>query len=270
MFYFLVFVLGAIIGSFLNVVIWRLHSGDNFLLARSHCPHCREKLKFWDLIPLVSFLALRGNCRYCRKKISWQYPLVELATALLFVLALMAESWQQSGLISTSSGGFFNLHLFSWLLIIRDWIFISFLIIIFVYDFRWSLILDRLTIPAIIIALALNLFLGLPWLSVIIGALVGLGFFALQYLISRGRWIGDGDLRLGALMGLMLGWEKLLVALFFAYILGAIIGIVLLLSGQKKMDSAIPFGTFLTSGTVIALLWGSQLIFWYLNLAQII
>jgi len=253
--YLLIFIFGASIGSFLNVIVCRLHSGEKIIWPRSHCPACRQVLNFFDLFPLISFLFLKARCRYCRKKISWQYPLVELGVGLLFVAAWLVEAsggGQTPGLI--------------WFLVSRDWLFISFLTIIFVYDWNWSLILDIITIPAMVVVLLVNLLLGVSWLSLLIGALVGFGFFGLQYLISHGKWIGEGDLRLGALLGLMLGWQNIIVALFFAYIIGAVVAVILLLTKLKKKDSLVPFGTFLSIGGIIALFWGERIINWYLQL----
>lgn len=259
MFYIFIFVIGIIVGSFLNVVILRLKNGGKIINARSHCPHCHHQLSAKDMVPILSFFFQHGKCQYCHKKISWQYPLVELATGLLFVLATY-------NIFGGVSPGLILYHYVTAVHWIRDIIFICFLIVIFVYDFRWYLILDKVTIPAMIIAIILNLLLGLSWFNLLIGAIVGFGFFGVQFLISRGKWIGGGDLRLGALMGLMLGWANLIVALFFSYIIGAIFSVGLIVLGRKKLKSQIPFGTFLAIGTIIALFWGEAIIRWYLNL----
>lgn len=259
MFYLLIFIFGTIVGSFLNVVILRLHNGGSIVKSRSKCPHCQHLLGPKDLVPLASFISQRGKCRYCQKKISWQYPLVEAATGLLFVLA----TYNMIGSLSFVNL-FYNSAVFSvWL---RNLIFISFLLVIFVYDLRWYLILDVITWPAMAVALVFNLLIGFSPLNLLIGALVGFGFFALQFFISRGKWIGGGDLRLGALMGMMLGWKSLLVALLVSYMVGALVSICLLASGKKGLKSAIPFGTFLAIGTLVALLWGEEIVNWYFNL----
>ena len=256
--YLFIFILGACIGSFLNVVIFRLHTGEKIVNSRSHCAHCQKILGVWELIPLLSFMAQGGKCRHCRKKLSWQYPLVELSTGLLWLLAAyhLAGSYPQLLLV--------DWRLFTFWL--RDAFFIAVLVVIFVYDLRWLLILDRVIIVGVIGAILFNLFLGISLWSLIIGALVGLGFFALQFFISKGRWIGGGDLRLGFLMGLMVGWPNIVVALFLSYIIGAVFSIILLISKKKNFNSAIPFGTFLSLGTIITLMWGEKLISWYLGL----
>jgi prepilin signal peptidase PulO-like enzyme (type II secretory pathway) len=255
---FLVFslVLGAIIGSFLNVVILRLHEGRSFARGRSACPDCHHVLSWQELIPIASFVFQGGRCRHCGKKISWQYPSVELATAILFGLAI----WLHPQLAVSPD----DWRL--WLSLLRDWIFISYLVIIFVYDLRWYLILDKVTVPAIVTALALNLILGISWQGMLLAGVVGFVFFALQFVISKGKWIGGGDLRVGLLMGLMLSWPNILVGLLVAYVSGSVIGIGLVLKNKKEFGSKIPFGTFLAFGTIVALFWGQGIVSWYLRL----
>ncbi|MFH0819995.1 MAG: prepilin peptidase [bacterium] len=241
-----IFLFGLIIGSFLNCLIWRTYQGKSFIKGRSICPKCRHQLAWQDNIPILSFIMLSGKCRWCGKPISWQYPLVELATAILFVLAYFVE-------LRVAGCGLRVLA------IARDWFFIAVLIIIFVQDLRWQVILDRITLPAMAAALLFNLILGFSLGNLLISAIIGGSFFAIQYLVSRGRWIGGGDIRMGALMGLMLGWSVLL-AIMFGYWLGAIAGIYLILSGQKKFSSKIPLGTFLAIGTIAALFWGEAIL----------
>ncbi|MFA5124513.1 MAG: prepilin peptidase [Patescibacteria group bacterium] len=241
-----IFIIGLVIGSFLNVVVWRLHSGEPIVFGRSKCPHCQAGLQPKDLVPLLSFILLRGRCRYCRQPISWQYPIVELAGGLLFVLAYILHP--------------------QLLVFLRDIILVSILIIVFVYDLRWQLIPDQVTIPAIILLFIFSLLLGSNLWLLIFAVLVGFGFFGLQYLVSSGRWIGGGDLRLGALMGAVLGWPLLIVALLVAYIVGAIVSVVLLISGKAKAKTPVAFGTFLALGTLVALFWGERIINWYLGL----
>lgn len=259
MFYLLIFIFGLIIGSFLNVVILRLRSGESIAKSRSKCPHCGHQLTARDLWPLLSFISSWGRCRYCNKKISWQYPAVELFTGLLFVLA----TYNIIGNLGFDFLFYNYLVLLSWL---RDLMFICFLIIIFVYDLRWYLILDRVTIPAMIVAIIFNLYLGYSWQLLLTGLIIGLGFFAIQYFISKGKWIGGGDLRLGALMGLMLGGFQVVVALFLSYIIGSIVSIGLLYTNKKGLKSQVPFGTFLAIGTVLSMLWGQEILSWYINL----
>ena len=245
--FILVIILGLVVGSFLNAVIYRLKVGVSFLKGRSYCPFCEHDLTFWDLIPLFSFVFLKGKCRYCQKPISWQYPLVELATALAFLLLI----WH-FGL-----GYEFFVYL----------IYTCFLLVIFTYDLRYYLIPDKVSLPAMVVAFLLSFFvLKISLISLLGGALIGGGFFLVQFVVSKGKWIGGGDIRLGILMGVMLGYQQLLVALFIAYLLGSFIGLGLIIFGKKKLRSQVPFGTFLSLATFIAFLFGDLLIIFYKDL----
>lgn len=243
-----IFLFGLIFGSFLNAVIYRLHTHTSWVKGRSICPKCKHGLAWFDLIPLVSFIVLRGQCRYCRKSISWQYPLVEVATGIAFVLIYLAAPAEHKILASGL-----------WML------YSLFLVIIFAYDWKYYLILDAVIYPAVIISFIGNLFLGVSWGDMLIAAVIGAGFFWLQYVVSRGQWIGAGDIRLGGLMGVMLGWPGIVTALFIAYITGSIVGITLILSKRKQWGQQIPFGTFLSVATLVVLLYGQPLWQWYLG-----
>ncbi|MBI2415650.1 MAG: prepilin peptidase [Candidatus Kerfeldbacteria bacterium] len=236
--------LGLGIGSFLNVVIIRLHSNEP-LTGRSHCVYCQKQLRWFELLPVVSFVALGGRCRYCQQAISWQYPLVELITAAVFATITV---W-----FSTDP-----LRLGVYL------VYSAILIVLFVYDARYYLIPDIITLPAIIFSIIISLLLGNHWLNIMLALAVGSGVFLLQYVASGGRWIGGGDIRLGALMGAMLGWPNIVVALFLAYCGGAIVAVTLMILGKKKMTDRLPFGTFLSASTIITLCLGNQLVYWYL------
>lgn len=243
--------LGLILGSFLNCLVWRLHKNES-IFGRSYCPRCRKKIVWYDNIPLLSFISLKGRCRRCRKKISWQYPLVELSTGLLFVLSFF---------IFFQSGGANPLFL------IRDLIIILGLSLVFVYDLRYQLVPMLMVWPLIALVLVLNIFLGFPFLNILIASLVGSSFFLLQYVLTRGKAIGEGDIWLGVLMGaILVRLDMLVLALMLSYFLGAIIGVFLLISGQKKYKSKIALGPFLAFGTLISLYFGDILINWYLNL----
>ena len=250
------FIFGLIIGSFLNVVILRLYREES-ITGRSRCPNCKKAIYWYDNIPIVSYLILRGKCRNCGKPISIQYPLVELATGILFVVGYF---FTLQGHLSQVTPA----HLFYFALS-RQFIFISLLIVIFVYDLRFYLIADIITIPGIIIALALNILLGISWSNLILAGIIGGGFFLLQYVISKGRWIGGGDIRLGILMGAMLGFPHILVALMLSYVFGGGLALPLLIFGKKHFGDKLPFGTFLTLGTLITIFWGESIIKWYVN-----
>lgn len=151
--------------------------------------------------------------------------------------------------------------------VIRDWFLISVMIIIFIYDLRWYLILDIVTLPACIIFLFINIFLGLGWINILYAGLIGVVFFAAQFLVSRGKWIGGGDIRLGLLMGLALGRVDLtILAIMIAYFIGSIVGVGLILGGKKKWGSKLPLGVFLSVATIVTLFWGQEIIAWYFNM----
>ena len=142
----------------------------------------------------------------------------------------------------------------------------AFLIIVFIYDLKYYLILDVVVIPAAILAFIFNMLLGVNPLSMLLAAVVGGGFFLIQYVVSKGKWIGGGDIRLGFLMGIILGWPQILTALFIAYVLGSLISVGLLLFSKKHMSDKVPFGTFLAIATFLTMLYGQQLVHWYMNL----
>ena len=247
----LTFLWGLIIGSFLNCLIWRLHTGEG-VRGRSYCPKCKKKIAWYDNIPVLSFLILRGKCRLCGKHISLQYPSVELATAFLFTLALYY------GLVAGE---------ISYLMLLKSWFLIAVLIVVFVYDLRFYLILDKVMFPSIALLLVINILLGFGWLDLLISAIIGLGFFLIQFLISRGAWIGGGDIRLGLFMGVALAsWKLLVLAIFVSYLLGSVVGLSLVATGNKKWGSKIPLGVFLAVGMIFALFWGEPIINWYFSL----
>ncbi|MEI6529483.1 MAG: prepilin peptidase [Candidatus Falkowbacteria bacterium] len=244
------FLLGLIIGSFLNCLIWRLYKNET-IGGRSYCPKCRKQIAWYDNIPLLSFIILDGKCRYCEKSISWQYPLVELITASLFLLAFLNDSqWPQFSL-----------------LLARDWLLIITLIIVFVYDLRWQLIPMTIVWPMCFVFFLLNLLLGFSWFIIIIAGLVAVIFFLAQYLITRKRGLGEGDIWLGLLLGLSFpSWPQLFLIMIISYGLGSLIGLTLLIAKEKKMKSKIALGPFLAFGAIITLIWGDRIINWYLRL----
>ncbi len=254
-----IFILGTLLGSFINALVYRLHNNLNFVLARSHCPKCQHTLAWQELIPIVSFLRQKGRCTSCQQKISWQYPVVEILTGILFVLIYQTKilDWQ------LTQTNFSELLYISGLFVFTVW-----LVIIFVYDFKYYLILDKITLPAMALAFVWQLAMDFSLahiINILLAATVGGGFFLLQFLVSKGKWIGGGDIRLGVLMGLLLGLPQVLVALMLAYIIGAVIAVFMVLLKKKRWGEQIPFGTFLTIGTFIALLWGEVIIKWYLG-----
>ncbi len=249
--------LGIAIGSFLNAVVFRTSSGEG-LGGRSKCRSCVKPIAAKDLIPILSFFLLKRRCRSCKSVIEWQYPVVELAMGVLFgcLFARAAFGVGFPEFVDSSE----------WLaLFVRDAIIASFLVIIFVYDLRASVILDRFSVPAMILALLLNLALGANPADILLGGIILGSFFGFQFMISKGAWIGGGDIRMGVLMGFLLGVNLGLVALFTSYVLGAIAGIILILMHRKSLKSHVPFGTFLATGTLISMFFGSYILEWYLG-----
>lgn len=245
---------GLAVGSFLNVVIGRLRSGETGWRGRSRCPGCHAVLKPSELVPILSFMALRGRCRSCRMPISWQYPIVEFSTAALFAAAFAVHG----GEVGVLGGGLPAL--------LRDWVFIAGLTVIFVVDLKDMLVFDSVVLPMAAVAFFFNLATGGRALGLLLAAAVGGGFFLLQYAVSKGRWIGGGDIRIGAMMGLMLGFPGILLALFLSYVMGALTALGLLVAGKAKWSSQMAFGTFLSVGTLLTLFFGQRVLAWYASL----
>ena len=256
------FIFGLIIGSFLNVVVYRINLAET-LLGRSHCPKCQKTIRWFDNIPVLSFVLLKFRCRDCGEKISWLYPAVELLTGIIF-----AGVGAKFFILADSS---------TWFLTFYYLAVVSALIVILTYDFLY------LEIPGIVLwtAVGLAVFCNLviDWQTMGFGGeLLGsltysgtlaaftafLAFFLLS-AFSREKLLGMGDAYLVILLGLVLGWPKILLGLFLAFAIGAICGIMLIALKKKKMKSQVPFAPFLALGTIIAMLWGTSIIMWYLK-----
>lgn len=231
------FILGSIIGSFLNCVILRSRAGESYAAGRSHCPSCRHELCWNDLIPLASFAFLGGRCRYCRGSISWQYPLVEFAAGLLFAVAanVFVPDVLQPGILHPES--LVKLAYYGTV--------ISALIVIFVYDLRWYAIPDGALLAGFSAAVLFYGFLllqtlvyfhAVDWdiiLNPLISGLAAMAVFLAIFLLSRGAWMGFGDVKYAALMGFILGFPDIAVGMFMAFLFGAILGLALI-SARKK------------------------------------
>ncbi len=239
----IIFFFGASMGSFIAASVYRMENKKSILRGRSECEKCGAKLGARDLIPIFSYLFLRGKCGKCAKRISVELFLTEIICGALFLAA-------------------YFYHSSSILLLLRDWVFLGALVFLFLYDKKYQLLPDAVSIPSIIIVFGLGYDMWNSGLAILAGG----GFFAAQYLVSRGKWVGDGDIRMGALLGAGLGWPGVVAAIFIAYILGAVYSIFLLFVKNKNMQSRIAFGTFLAVGGVIVLFWGEQIIKWYLGL----
>lgn len=249
---------GLVVGSYANSLVYRLGNGRRVLEdPRSYCPHCRHTLGWFDLIPLLSFLFLLGTCRYCRKPISIQYPLVESAMAILF-------AWSAHALGADSLAFFSSSSLVVGLLV--SWIAVFSFMVFFVVDLRYLVIPDELSLPLIVLAFGGNLYLqGPEWKTFLFAGILGAVFFALQYFISKGTWVGGGDIRLGALLGVLLGIERLAVALVLAYVSGMVVALILLGMKKASLKTAVPFGVFLMMGGFISFFFGTGIVDWYVN-----
>lgn len=233
--YFLI-LFGLILGSFFNAWALRTVKNESIIKGRSKCSACNHQLSWCDLVPVISFVFLKGRCQYCHQSISWQYPAVELVTAILFL-----GLYVKFGL----SFNFFFTALTT-----------SFLLLIFLTDARAYVIPDKFSWSGIIIILMMQIWRHADLGNLSLAALIGGGFFLLQYVISRGRWIGAGDIGLGVLMGIILGFPLILIALALAYIGGTILVLLLIVLGKKPVNSQIPFGAYLAVATFITLIWG--------------
>ncbi|MFA5061938.1 MAG: prepilin peptidase [Patescibacteria group bacterium] len=252
-FYLFIFLLGLALGSFLNSWIWRTRENMKIGNSRSICPACRRQLAWYENIPVLSYLFLFGHCRTCKKPIPWHFTLVELGTALIFVFV----AWYHINYDVTE----FRFA--------RDIVFVSFLIAIFVYDALYEIILSGVIYLAAVMGFIFNYFyLHYSLQSMLIGVAIAGGFFLLQYIVSKGSWIGGGDVRMGVLLGIWLGWPYVLVALGAAYIVGTVISLGQIVFKKKSFSSSTPFGTYLALGTFVAIFWGSTVVNWYLSLLK--
>jgi len=247
----IIFIFGLVIGSFLNSVIFRMQAGEQFVWERSRCLKCSTILKIIDLIPILSFFITKGKCRYCGHSISWQYPFVELSAGILFVLYFLKFE------TVFFSASLLSLILYSSFVLLL----LSCLIVIFVYDLRTSYIPDAvvyLGVAVSIIYLLTNFSLITPFY--LLGIAIPFVLFGSLVLISKEKWMGWGDVKLGVFMGLILGFPGIVVALYIAFITGAIVAILLLAANQKTIKSEIAFGPFLVGATVITMLYGNTII----------
>jgi prepilin signal peptidase PulO-like enzyme (type II secretory pathway) len=255
----LLLLFGLAIGSFLNVLVYRLNTEQSPLKGRSFCPKCRHQLAWKDNLPLLSFGLLRGKCRYCHSPISWQYPIVEATTGLITVFLYI---WFAG--INNFQFGVFNLSgslTFDFVFTL----FISYsLIAIFVSDVLYLTIPDEVVIFDLILSLVF-LFLQRYQISIInlITALAAAAFFYFLVLITRGKGMGLGDVKLALVMGLILGWPKIIFAMELAFLTGALTGVILILIGRKKMKSKIAFGPFLCAALWVVIVWGNSFVVYF-------
>lgn len=256
-----VFVLGACVGSFLNVVIYRVPAGLSLLFPPSRCPHCLNQLKAYDNVPVLGWLWLRGRCRYCKNPIAIRYPLVEAATGILFVLVF----WK------------FGLSLN----VLGYWAFLSWLLALSLIDLDTMTLPNPLTQSGLVLGLAFQALVGFlpaltsagtiePLISGITGAVVGIWLFDAIILIGSMIFgqtaMGGGDAKLAAMMGAWLGWKYLLLAGFLACVFGAFVGGGAIAVGLLERRKPMPFGPFLALGSVVTVFLGQEILSTYLKL----
>jgi prepilin signal peptidase PulO-like enzyme (type II secretory pathway) len=241
---FLAFILGVCFGSFGNVLIFRI-SKNKKLEGRSVCLHCKKQLRWYELVPVLSFAIQGAKCRHCHKKLSWQYPLVEVATGLLFVATFVMMDPQNP--IQIVAACFTMVALFL-------------LLVIGVIDAKTNTIPDILSVPLVIFGVGASYMLDR---SPVLPVLLGAGVFAVQWVLSRGKAIGTGDIILGAGIGALIGnlWI-VFVWILFSYILGGVIAAILLAKKKMKMNSVVAFGPMLSAMGIVMALWGERILLW--------
>lgn len=242
--YIMIFLIGISIGSFLNVCIYRIPKKEDIVFERSHCMSCGNVLKWYELIPLFSFLVQGGKCRNCKTKLSVQYPLIELLNGLIYVWIFMTKEFQPESILFCICA--------------------SVLIVISVIDWRTyeipfgcNIVIGILGIVRVILDLA-------HWYDYVIGFFAVSGLFLIIYWITKGRGIGGGDIKLMAAAGLLLGWQNILLALMIGSIAGSVIHLTLMKVQGK--DRVLAFGPYLAFGIFTAMLYGNEIITWYLGM----
>lgn len=250
----ILFITGAMIGSFLNVCIWRLPRHESIVSPGSHCPGCDQPVSWYDNIPLISYAVLRGKCRGCGERISVRYPLVELLNAGLYVAAGV-----KFGITPALAPAL---------------VLIPSLIIIFFIDLEHYIIPNVVVLPVAVVGLGLQLAVSLTtsdvdypqwWAFLVAGVAAAAFFFLVAFIFPAG--MGMGDVKLAGMLGFFLG-PAVTIGLFLGFLLGAVIGIGLMIAGKKGRKSKVPFGPFLAVGALVALFWGQQLLDYYLGFFQ--
>ena len=248
--YAVVFILGTLFGSFANVCIYRLPQRLSIIFPGSHCPACQEALRPWHNIPLLSYLLLGGQCARCKTAISLRYPLIELSNGLLYIFLYhqyhLSVQTVVFALLTTA------------------------LLIVSCIDLAHTIIPDAITLPGTVVGLGTSLWLTPVGLrNAILGVLLGSGLFLLMAILSvvmlKREGMGGGDIKLIAMLGAFLGWHAVLVTIFLAAVLGASVGLALILLRRKGRREPLPFGPFLALGALLAMVWGDSILTWYVS-----
>ncbi|OXT07664.1 prepilin peptidase [Thermoanaerobacterium thermosaccharolyticum] len=244
--YLLIFLFGTIIGSFLNVVIYRLPRNESIVYPSSHCTKCKNELKPYDLVPIFSYIILKGRCRYCGNKISVKYPLVEIIAGLMYLVLFIYFG--------------FSIELLFYLFLL------SLLIVIAFIDIEHKIIPNKIILTGLIVgAIFRVLMLNYGVWDYVIGFVLGGGVLLLISLLSGGG-MGGGDIKLMAMIGLFIGWKLTLLTLFIAALLGAVGGIILIALKIKTRKDYIPFGPYISAACIISILYGYNLLNLYIKL----
>ncbi len=244
-------VLGAVVGSFLNVCIYRVPAGKSIVSPPSSCPHCGHLIRWYQNIPILSYLFLGGKCVGCRIRISLRYPAVETLTGLLFALVLYCFGFSSATLVY--------------------WLFVSALVVIAFIDLDHQIIPDVISLPGIVVGFLCSFFIPwLSWLDSLLGVVIGGGILLsiawIYEKVAKREGMGGGDIKLLAMLGAFLGWKAVFPVIFIASLIGSLVGVPLMLLQKGNTKLAIPFGPFLAFAATVYLFWGKDLVFWYLNL----
>jgi leader peptidase (prepilin peptidase)/N-methyltransferase len=242
----IIFVLGSIVGSFCNVVIYRLPQEKSIVTPGSQCRSCGNSIRPWDNLPLLSYFLLKGRCRSCREPISVRYPVVEFISGMLFMWLYFKFGFSMSFAVYA--------------------LMVSALLVVALIDFDHKIIPNTITLPGIAVGLGLSVWaLPITPLASLLGLLIGGTLFYLIALVSKGG-MGGGDIKLIAMIGAFLGWQGALFTIFSGALVGSLVGMMLMLLGRKGRKDKVPFGPFLSCGAILFILSGDDLIQWYLNL----
>lgn len=250
-------------GSFLNVLIYRSITGEQWVRGRSHCDFCHQQLRWYDNIPLLSYYLLQGQSRCCGKPLSISHPVVEFLTGCLFVW------WYWGGTIffQLTQAPFTVLQPLFWLVVGL------LLILVLVIDWVYMVIPDVIVGILLLLSLAYRVVLtaggimqGEDFLSSLLAAAGSATFFWLLWKITRGKGLGFGDVKFVVPLALLVGWPSILVVLLTAFVVGAVVGLAMMATGRAQLKKPIPFGPFLVIGTVVGLVWGDWLVAWYVGL----
>ena len=250
--YGMAFIFGTLFGSFANVCIYRLPQRLSIVFPGSYCPACQEALRPWHNIPVLSYLMLRGQCTMCKTAISPRYPLIELSNGLLYVFLYHHYHVSVQGIVFA--------------------LLTTALLIVSCIDLVHTIIPDAITLPGIVVGLGTSLWLTPVGVrNAVLGIVLGGGLFLLMAVLSvvilQREGMGGGDIKLIAMLGAFLGWHAVLVTIFLAAVLGAGVGLALILLRRKGRREPLPFGPFLALGALLAMVWGDTIVTWYLSRA---